>query len=455
MGIIKPKPVNELPVYTPPPSVVDQSAAYKSIAVDNSKTPVQSLVAYLEGMPWTVDYFNQLIGKHNDLREVDPGQNAANQQYVETLELELRVNSALQTSYDQESGVTTVVGSATIIHMVPNVSDYFLAEAGERDKAIFKIDSVERRTFNRDSVYLINYSLVCYARDNEELYTDIKAKVVRTYHFSKSRLTEGLSPVLKEDDYQASVDLSQEYKNTIARYFRTFFNRSMMTIFVPGQQSKVYDAGLVKFLSCIIESFEAPEMRDMRMVSMDHDRYMEQGNLWKALLSRDYGELSRVHQKAILAPRGYFNRSSWMKGPIYWNIDNYVYPLIDKDDTFIEGLNRVPPPTAVNVLESQSSMEVPPWSLTNVYKLADGEIPLVKSVLVDDYYVLSQAFYQGQPDLSALEILVRDYLKSQTLDLKMLAALMKAYPDWPVLERYYYGPLLILLLKDSIRGFYL
>ena len=226
-------------------------------------------------------------------------------------------------------------------------------------------------------------------------------------------------------------------------------------MFVPGQQTTVYDAWLVNFLVSIMDSQEVPEMKHMRMVSLDHDRYMEQGSLWKVLLERNYGELKRTHQKAILAPRTYFNRSSWMKGPIYWNITNYVYPLVEKDETAIAGLNR-PPPVGIYVeMIGGEPMELPPLSLANVYDTSEGVIPLIKSVLIDDYYVLSEPFYTGGTNLSALEILTRDYLKCQTIDLKMLSSLVSAYPDWPVLERFYYGPLLILLLKESIKGFYI
>lgn len=438
-----------------PAEPVVEKSTYQGIVVDHSDTPVESLVAYLDGMPWTVDYYGQMLGKHSDLHELDVGQTPAMQQYQKLIALELRVASTLQSSYDAVNAITSVTGSATIIHVLPNVNDYFVADAGSREQGLFRVKSVERRIFNRDSVYLIDYELVSFVRDDEVKYKDIEAKVVRQYYFSKDRLVEGLSPVLREEEYVASFNISKYYQDTIHRYFRDFFNRSTMLLLVPGQDhEKVYDVFVATFLSAIMDSQEAPELRDMKYVSMDHERYMAQDQLWATLLNRDYGDISRCHQKMVLASRYHFNRSSWLKGPIYWNIDHYVYPVVTDDPTRVVTFDAVPYSGDADLVSGEALMEVEPWLSKNGYQHTSGIIPIIKSVKIDDYYVLSEAFYTDQTNLSVLEILIRDYLKNQTIDLKMLGALVHAYPSWPVLERFYYGPLIILLLKDSLKGFY-
>lgn len=452
MSIAKRKPVAEIP-QQPAPAIVEKSTA-QGIVVDQNDTPLESLVAYLDGMPWTTDFYRQLHGEHNDLREIDPGQNAAFQQYEKVVGLELRVASALQSSYDSEKGITSVVGSATIVHVVPNKNDYFIADAGQQDRGLFKITSVERRTFNTNSVYLINYELTAFAREEVRSVNNLEAKVIRTYYFSKDRLAEGLSPVLREEEYRASIDLAKHYYETIHRYFRTFFNTGMMTLLVPGQTQIVYDAWLVNFLMQIMDSLEAPEMRRMKIVSLDYDRYMSQGNLWSVLLMRDYSEVKRIHQKATLAPRAYFNKSSWLRGPVYWNIDRYVYPVVEGDDVAIERLNVRPYQQDTGYIEDTTDSGQTGWEASNFYPTAETTIPLIHRVLVDDYYILSEAFYKNEGTLSVLEILIRDYLKCQTIDFHMLTGLVLAYPDWPALERFYYGPLLVLLMKESIKGFY-
>lgn len=448
MAIAKLKPTADIPEQ-PAPIIVEKTS-FKGVVVDDSELRIDSMVAYLDGMPWTVNYYRQLIGEHNDIRDLDPGQNAAFQQYEKINTLELRVGSSLQPSYDASTGITTVTGNATLGFTVPNINDYFVSDAGKGKEGLFRVKMVERKTFNRDSVYQIDYDLVCYISDSSTLYNDLESKVVRQYFFSKEKLAEGLSPVLREEQYTASINIAKYYVSTIQRYFDLFFNRSTMTLVVPSQTGLVYDAMVTEFLLSITDSQDASEIRDMKIISIDNDRYMKQGMLWKALLSRDYDEIDRIHQKHVVVPRTYFNKHTLLKSAYFW-ATSYVYPLVEEDMTKVLGVNRDPYPLTERKLEGTATMEA---RSDNTYQLHDTVIPLIKSVNIDDYYVLSEAFYTKRTDLSGLEILVKDYLKASTIDLPMLGALVKAYPDWPVLEQYYYGPLLMLLMKDAIKGFY-
>ena len=191
----------------------------------------------------------------------------------------------------------------------------------------------------------------------------------------------------------------------------------------------------------------------MKVISTDHERYLNQGALWQVLLDRQYENLSLVHQKVQLAPKTHFNRSSWLKGTAYWNMDYYVYPVIEHTETHVKN-DPVPQNYGFSSFEGQPEMETLKWKERNLY--TDGVLtaPLIKSVLVDDSYVLSKAFYEGESNISILEVLIKDYLKYQTIDLVLLAALVREYKQWPALEQFYYGPLLILLMKDAVKGFY-
>lgn len=440
-------PVVEL--YTP----AVQKETYLGIAADNDKTPIHALEAYLEGMPWTVQYYSQLIGKHNDLREVDPGQNAAFQQYQKIIDLQLRVETSLQASYDSEQSITSVTGSAIIVHVVPNLNDHFVASAGSRQDGLFRVKTVERRTFNRGSVYHIDYELVGYIGPDNELWTDLESKVVRKYQFSMQRLAEGLAPVLREEVYARSKELAHEQDRILRHYFGRFFNRSLATLMVPGQTNRVYDPRLVNFLMAIVDTEVIPECRELRTISLDHDRYLAAPSLLTALLSRDPSEIDRSLQKAGMIHRLLLNQSSWLKGAVYWPVDEYVYP---ETTTLEEAIGRDPMPLAwePDLLEASPKLLTPEWVTQNQYRQAGELLPLIKPVTVDAYYILSESFYAGLVDLSVLEILIRDYLNQATLDQEQLIALTQAYFSWPVVEQFYYGPLLVLLIRESVRGFY-
>lgn len=449
------------PVKAPPEPMVEKST-YLGVVADHQDTPVEALVAYLDGLPWTVNYYSQILGLHSDIHEVDTGQTPATQQYQKVNRLELKVDSSLQSSYDAENGLTTVTGSATIIQVVPNINDYFIADAGTRDQGLYRVKNVERRIFNRNSVYLIDYELVCYVRDDEARVSDIESKVIRQYYFDKERIVEGLSPILREEEWNANRTIEHYYHAIIRAYFNKFFNRSLMLLLVPNQGTKTtYDVFLANFLAQIVDTREAPEIQEMKYVSIDHDRYMKQGTLWTALINREISEIEFIHKKMVLAPRSYFNKSSWIKSAIYWNVHQYVYPRLVSDELAVPGLNSTPYETDESNGFEQPEIPFDETAASNLFVRADVTLPLIYPVRNDDYYILSSLFYEEvrsklvvAPSMSVLEILIRDYLKLQTIDLEMLGALLKAYSRWPVMEQFYYGPLLILLMKQSIQGFY-
>mgnify|MGYP001766042107 CR=1 FL=1 len=441
-------------VIAQPAPIAAESIPYKGISVDHSVTPVESLLAYVEGMPWTVNYYSQLLGEHNNIQELDPGQNAAFQQYQKINSFELRVLSALDTSYDESNGITSVSGSAIVTCLTPNVNDYFVSDAGSSEEGLFRIKSVSRKTFNRESVYQVDYDLVGYTRTDKERYDDICAKVVREFYFSKDRLVEGLSPLLKTSDYEDSLAIERSYHMLIQAYFSKFMNRARMLLLVPGQDKVIYDSRLVNFLEKIIDSSDAKELRDLRQVSLDHERWINQDSIWSLLINRDYTLLPFIHQKSTLVDRKRFSTSSWMAGAVFWMVDSFIYPVIDNDPVAIEYINGSASVVSNGDLVQAASMESAPNSQANLTQIAGAPVPLIKSVLIDDFYILSSEFYSGGTNLSVLEILIKDYLKCQAIDRTLLKILIDHYKTWPPLEQFYYGPFLILLCKECIRGYY-
>lgn len=427
---------------------------YKGILADNSNTPVVSLQAYIDGMPWVVSYFKQLLGEHNDLRPLDVGSHDASQQYEKYGELELKVATALTPSYDSETAKSSVTGSAVIPVITPNIHDYFISDAGSRQYGIYRVTNVERRTFNRDSVYLIDYQLVGYASSESEAYQALESRTIRRFRFSKKRLVEGLSPILRMEEYELLSDFHRYYSEMVSDYMRDFFNRSYMTIVVPGQSTPVYDVWLADFLYTLVDPGDHSDIRNMRVLSLEHDRYLKQGSLWKAMGERRWDMVARVNHFAQLVPREAFHTSTFIKGPVYWAVRLYVYP---KTPDTTNQINGYPLPKDGGFSEIRNASGDGSLDITeegNYFTHSGKSIPIIKAVLSDEYYVFSEAFYEGKGEMSVLEILIKDYLKCQTLDFTMLSALVANYHRWPALERFYYGPMILLLLKTAVEGLY-
>lgn len=68
-------------------------------------------------------------------------------------------------------------------------------------------------------------------------------------------------------------------------------------------------------------------------------------------------------------------------------------------------------------------------------------------------YVLSKNFYDGNlEEMTLLEQEVAKYIKGEALNPDILMDLYKEHVSWNTAEKYYYLPILIMLLKEYIRS---
>jgi len=444
------------PIVTEPNLPVTEPANYKSIIYDDKNQPLQSLIGFIEGSPWSVDYYSQILSRDNDLREVDPGQPNVLQQYQEIKELEIRVNGPLSSSYDSDTGITTVTGDALIYpFMIPNVSDYFVSDTNDNRRGIFRVTGVERNTLNRDSVYSINYDMVGYVETTPDIYNELLSKTIKTYQFSKDRLIEGLSPTLKTSDYAIISGLQDTYLTIVRRYFRTFFNKQYFTLVLPGQDHAIYDSYLVDYILKIVDQDEADEVRNIKQLPTDQDLHLNQPQFWELLLYRDYTMLDEVNSNMAIANKAMFNANSYLHGLRFTNIEYIIYPL-ESDETILINKHAV----KKNTLNTPDLIE-PTNHGGSIADILNGSytdglttIPIIKTVTTDTKYVLSDAFYSATTDLSLLEQLTKSYIQGLTLDLGKITELANAYETWGRLEQFYYGPILMTLLKQLRRETY-
>lgn len=453
MAIAGRKPLSEVPTQPNTPEV--QPKNYKSIIYDDDNVPITSLIAYVEGAPWTVDYYQQVLSKDNDLREVDIAQPAVYQQYHEIKQFEIRVNNALSTNYDSNTGITGAPGNGIIYpFLIPNINDYFVTDAGDTDKAIFRIINVERKTFNRDSAFSIEYELVNYVQQAQDMYQALLDRSIRHFTFSKERLIENLQPILKDEDYQQISSLKQTYRDLVTYYFKTFFNRKFMTLVIPGQEEGIYDPYLVNLLIQVVNTTDAHEVRFIKRIPTDFDPFMSQTQFWDLIQNKDYAGLSMCNQKMGLVSKYLFNKNAWLQGVFFSNIEYLVYPDNPDTSTLVSENPDVKLLAAQELIEAKAVNGSIMDLITLTYPQNNVNIPYYHPVLKDDFYVLSQAFYEDTADKSVLEILVKDYLKMQTIDLDKLYRLTEAFRKLGRLEQFYYGPILMVLIKEADRASY-
>ena len=84
--------------------------------------------------------------------------------------------------------------------------------------------------------------------------------------------------------------------------------------------------------------------------------------------------------------------------------------------------------------------------------LGTKAVPLIKPVSVDDYYIFSEDFYKRTENLSVLEAQVLQYIDGKEVNPKALKVLLENYIYWPRLERFYYIPVLLILIMSVMKA---
>ena len=462
MPIAQLKPTVAVPDTTmvDPMQVIREKDIYSTATVDNAIHAPQSMLAYMEGMAWPVDYYSQVLSKHDDIREVDIGQHAALQQYTKISLLELRVQSELSQSYDNDTGLTTVTGNAVIIQVIPNQYDYFVTAASVTEQALFMVTNVERKTYNNQSVYQIDYTMVGYVDSPtvQARYAALEDRHIREFVFNKDRLASGLTPLLSKEDHHTALQLKQKLSEMVCQYFDFFYSAKYRLLLVPDRDRLIYDPRLAEFFRGIVDSRLLPDLHRLNYVSIDKEFYLSKESVLSCLRDRTPTLLKSVMSQVKLMPRAHFTTNSFLGAANCWAIEYFVYPDFGDDSLKARYETRghklydnkgIREPWT----DPYTQTEQPTW-MSNVVELGDGPIAVVKPVHQGGYYVFSEAFYKQAGSLSLLEKVVLDYVYQRPLNLKHIVILAKEYDSWPSLEMMYYGPILFLLMQEAIHGFY-
>lgn len=430
---------------------------YRGSIVDTDVTPHSEIMAYVEGSPWNTVYYSQLVGRDDELGGQQVNQPAVYQQYTMIIDMELKVTSPLTQSQDTETNEMTVVGTANIYGgVIPNVGDMFLADIGDGREGVLTVTRSEKKSILKGAGYTIDYELTDY--NTEERRKDLAKKVVRTVYFRKDYILYGRSPVITAEDLNLRKQAMHQLFDLRNTYFPEFFSHEYMTLIVPNQQFSSYDPFLTKLLMKIFDSTEHPLLNKTRLLNIDGDPAMNCFTVWDALLSVDDALLSVAAKEVYLVSTNYFSLRPYHNSIAHSGINRVVYPVgiaPAVDANYVARCSKV----GTDVLGGQTD----PINDYQVITVVEGQplppdwepgpgIPLIKPVAIDDHYVFSQDFYnKAEEGQSMLEIITNVYLSGGVPDHKVLMALCEDVRNWGALERYYYVPVLMILLLVATR----
>jgi hypothetical protein len=440
---------------TPSPimTVLATSPSYNSTFVDLKWTSKTNLLTHIEGSSWIVDYYSQVIDTSNNLSGQQYTKNPVYQSYTLIKDMEMKVTSPLSTSQDPDTKGMTVTGTALLYSfIIPNEGDMFVADIGEGKLAVFRItDSIKKSIF-KEACYEISYGL--QDDNNKGSIDNLNLKVVKTLYYHKDFLTNGQNPLLVSNDNDVYLKLNKAYSLMAEQYFKKFFSNEFKTIMVPGQEFSTYDHFLVDYLLSEFSTADSNEIKYIRRLNLDDDDCMKSDSLWKALKFRDISFMNTVFKQAGLTSSRYFIKDPVLNGIRYTGIDRVVYPL--------------DPVLSVDYLQVNRSKDLLPDILTpsvlssginnsmvraiNLRGTTQKTLESIYLVTKDDYYVLSKDFYDKTVQQSVLENITWGYLSGEAIDATQLLDTAKTYFTWGILEQFYYIPIILTLIRSTIRG---
>ncbi|MNF25506.1 hypothetical protein D3C84_61230 [compost metagenome] len=469
-GLFREVDDDELPPGTPTPSPIKvhiEPKNYSGITIDTEYVPSSAILVWAQGSTWTVDYYAQALGTSVEPKPLDLHLSPIEQQYRLLRKVPLKVTEALSwTMQDAQSTVMVGTGGGYTYPFMPaQVGDMFVANVGDGRVGLFTITSSTPATVLRDSVYKCEWIMVSLAEPLQ--MENLASKIIQTMYFSQNSLEGGCGPFVTSEELARIESYQETLQELIRRYFTDFLSLDHFSLLVPDQIRKTYDHFVVKAMLKMISPQEEPRIRKVREQNVMGDLVMKQPTIYDAVLRGDpvqlYGSTERVH----LVSTANFRGSPLLQAIGYTGIPYIVYPQdapTDVDSQYDQrDVNR---PVGLPMREGRPRRPEPGEYRTQAERdpvffraIPDDvvDIPIWKKpatihpVVTDDFYVLSEAFYREGLGQSKLELLVRQFLNRESLHEEQFNDMLATVYDWDNLERYYYHPLVIALLKTKLR----
>ncbi len=400
---------------------VPQNGPTTVVAFHNELDLVK-LNKYISGKKWTVAYYNQLTAENDNVKPFDTEGTAAVYQYEKIEKFELIVETEIDISnYDSLSG-SSIISSGVI----PHQGDLFIATLDMNRIALFSITEVTREHYNLNPVYKVSYSLNNFLESNAELFNDLENKVVRTFVFDKDSNFTNSSPILTKTDYIMKVNLSDTIKTLTSFYFSTFYDKAHNILTVPNTVGKVIiDPYLETFIFKIIDYTNNLFINRINRFPTESEDILF-NTIYDVLLNRNSNLLKHIDLDYFAVTRSHYDQIPVLKTGRYFNVDLVVSNRRNKSETSSSGDNML--------------------SLVEKPNIPNSLLP---NRLTTETLLFSKEFLTKEPK-TVIEETTLEYIFNNTINEENLVKLIDDYMNWIDIDKFYYIPILILLLKSRI-----
>ena len=431
-----------------PETIHIASPKFKGITVDSRYTPRQNLLTYITGSKWHVNYYSQVLDTDSGLASHQLSRPGHAQSYRLIQQLLIRVAQGLQDAQDGATKIMTVTGNGVLIAgVIGNVGDVFLADIGDGNEGMFEVTNSEKLGIYKDAVYNIEYALVGYT--TPQLIADLTAKTVETVYFRKDYLLYGQKPFIDTSEMEYLHYFDSEVELLTSYYFSRYFDDEYQTLTVPGQTRSTYDPFLAKAIAAYFTTDAAKELNRLRILNIGNQPSADVVTIWDAMLKPHKSNFRIMEPKMNLAYAVTFPAAALMNSIRFTGITFVVYPtqnVAGLDNTENLAIPASDEALVVNPsLKIQATHDVRDELFTGT---PYAEMEIIPSVSMGDYYLLSENFYNNTSGETMLEVCARRHIAGEALNPLMLKALLATVYFWSELEKFYFIPMVLILIKQ-------
>lgn len=436
------------------PTLKHNKDTYVGNTVDSRILNVNTISSYIQGQRWVVDWYKQILNRDDAASTHSDRSLHVHKQYVLIRGVHLIVQQELQAT-QQSTGQRSfeMVGSSSVpFEITPAEGDIIVADIGDGREMEFTVTSTERTSIYEEAYIDVNYRAVRPV--DAEIRHQLDSRVVSTKYFSRDNQRVGLKSLLTSEEATLKRDLGKLYGVLTRRYLRDFISERYSTLIVPGQDKVTYDPYLTRFVKAVVDATIYPEVHDISMMHLYGDELGEDETIWDCILHVDLTALALISSRTgIVNVENY--RSRPLMGSIYFSGIKGVVRTLDPGYTVNRQHDRTGPHTAIQKAGAQSDQLqdiIPIQNLNDVspyYQDQMNGLPYINRIVQDRYYIFSEEFYESKTPTSLLEKLVIDRIEKGTMDLKILSQLAELSLRFDNLERFYYTPIILALLRLS------
>lgn len=421
------------------------------------ETRVISLLKYVEGYPWTIEYYGQILNANNTLENFDPSIPNLAQPYYRIFDLILQVSSPLTSSYDQNTAITSISGTAiTPYNLRPNVGDVFIAKVDNGEDAIFHITNVDRKTFRKDTLYEISYNLYAYTSSNPSFKVSLEQRVNDSYFFNKDtdffNRDSLIKPSVKEaiNRLKLFLDESQQY------YLSTFPQKETGSILIPGMAHTLYDPLLLEFISKIVDYNRLVDVPFFRYTYFM--RHSNQKSIYDAIINRSPALLKTMNKTYnFLASHLTSNRARFGTA-FHAGVDYILSPTNPNTNIDVQSPSFFFSPQYINTVKTNRNYNNnTPILIETTNNNSIFQTRVLHELFDEDHYVVSKNFYDyidnvsTYENISYIELLIYKFINKEAIAKEDLAVAVQEYPSWSLLHQLYLLPVMWLIVSTSVK----